>query len=119
PDLICAGHALGVDFGPADDIRHVLWTNGDCLRCAVGDLARDFATQLADLTLELADTRLARVAGDDLAQRPIRDRQLARAQTVLGQLARHERSEEHTSELQSRSDLVCRLLLEKKKQKKY
>src|SRR2546428_5234154 len=28
----------------------------------------------------------------------------------------HERSEEHTSELQSRSDLVCRLLLEKKKQ---
>src|SRR5438034_2506977 len=28
------------------------------------------------------------------------------------------RSEEHTSELQSHSDLVCRLLLEKKKQKK-
>src|SRR2546428_9482196 len=28
---------------------------------------------------------------------------------------RFERSEEHTSELQSRSDLVCRLLLEKKK----
>src|SRR5437868_12548394 len=27
----------------------------------------------------------------------------------------HERSEEHTSELQSRFDLVCRLLLEKKK----
>src|SRR2546421_5044357 len=30
---------------------------------------------------------------------------------------RHSRSEEHTSELQSRSDLVCRLLLEKKKKK--
>src|SRR5438034_5619335 len=30
-----------------------------------------------------------------------------------------ERSEEHTSELQSHSDLVCRLLLEKKKKKKY
>src|SRR5204863_6655262 len=29
-----------------------------------------------------------------------------------------ERSEEHTSELQSRRDLVCRLLLEKKKDKK-
>src|SRR5437870_11353747 len=28
------------------------------------------------------------------------------------------RSEEHTSELQSRGHLVCRLLLEKKKQKK-
>src|SRR2546428_4106008 len=30
---------------------------------------------------------------------------------------RQHRSEEHTSELQSRSDLVCRLLLEKKKKK--
>src|SRR2546421_6875624 len=30
---------------------------------------------------------------------------------------RAQRSEEHTSELQSRSDLVCRLLLEKKKKK--
>src|SRR3712207_8979231 len=29
------------------------------------------------------------------------------------------RSEEHTSELQSRQYLVCRLLLEKKKKKKY
>src|SRR2546428_1841954 len=31
--------------------------------------------------------------------------------------ARPWRSEEHTSELQSRSDLVCRLLLEKKKKR--
>src|SRR5690349_21877796 len=31
---------------------------------------------------------------------------------------RQRRSEEHTSELQSRRDLVCRLLLEKKKKKK-
>src|SRR5260221_7826756 len=31
---------------------------------------------------------------------------------------RKSRSEEHTSELQSHSDLVCRLLLEKKKKKK-
>src|SRR5438445_8356383 len=30
-----------------------------------------------------------------------------------------DRSEEHTSELQSRQYLVCRLLLEKKKKKKY
>src|SRR5438132_8506632 len=32
-------------------------------------------------------------------------------------LAAEMRSEEHTSELQSHSDIVCRLLLEKKKQK--
>src|SRR2546421_1792143 len=46
----------------------------------------------------------------------------ARHATVrrVGILAREvhaNRSEEHTSELQSRSDLVCRLLLEKKKKK--
>src|SRR5206468_7767669 len=32
-------------------------------------------------------------------------------------MTKKKRSEEHTSELQSRSDLVCRLLLEKKKKK--
>src|SRR2546430_17741748 len=35
-------------------------------------------------------------------------------ETILELLDRH-RSEEHTSELQSQSNLVCRLLLEKKK----
>src|SRR5688572_33120185 len=35
-----------------------------------------------------------------------------------GALADADRSEEHTSELQSQSNLVCRLLLEKKKKKK-
>src|SRR2546428_4007737 len=35
-------------------------------------------------------------------------------EVIVGDL----RSEEHTSELQSRSDLVCRLLLEKKKKQK-
>src|SRR5207302_2403353 len=35
-----------------------------------------------------------------------------------GSPERSTRSEEHTSELQSRENLVCRLLLEKKKKKK-
>src|SRR5216683_6481295 len=35
----------------------------------------------------------------------------------IGSRMLNPRSEEHTSELQSRSDLVCRLLLEKKKKK--
>src|SRR3712207_6924222 len=39
----------------------------------------------------------------------------ARSQYRLSPLARLLRSEEHTSELQSRQYLVCRLLLEKKK----
>src|SRR5260221_2790630 len=36
---------------------------------------------------------------------------------ICGGVIRRGRSEEHTSELQSHSDLVCRLLLEKKKDK--
>src|SRR2546421_7550730 len=42
-----------------------------------------------------------------------------RARGIPPRLRRFSRSEEHTSELQSRSDLVCRLLLEKKKQDTY
>src|SRR2546422_5621707 len=45
----------------------------------------------------------------------------ARSDVLLGRGGRHDRhrhrSEEHTSELQSRLHLVCRLLLEKKKKK--
>src|SRR5438067_5095844 len=39
-----------------------------------------------------------------------------RAQQLPHHALRSRRSEEHTSELQSRFDLVCRLLLEKKKE---
>src|SRR5207249_12223494 len=39
----------------------------------------------------------------------------SRLAPALSSSARRRRSEEHTSELQSRFDLVCRLLLEKKK----
>src|SRR5438034_7217390 len=42
---------------------------------------------------------------------------LASAASGLQGLENFARSEEHTSELQSHSDLVCRLLLEKKKKK--
>src|SRR2546427_9465026 len=37
---------------------------------------------------------------------------------IVSYSIRYSRSEEHTSELQSQSNLVCRLLLEKKKKKK-
>src|SRR5438034_5398149 len=49
-----------------------------------------------------------RQSGDRSAQR--HDRRIGEEQLEI-------RSEEHTSELQSHSDLVCRLLLEKKKKK--
>src|SRR2546430_10909675 len=41
--------------------------------------------------------------------------ELASDPEVLGDMVSELRSEEHTSELQSQSNLVCRLLLEKKK----
>src|SRR3989442_9564730 len=55
--------------------------------------------------------RSRRGVGADVA-RLRTDRVRVRHQSV------HARSEEHTSELQSRPHLVCRLLLEKKKKKK-
>src|SRR2546430_3247566 len=44
-----------------------------------------------------------------------------KAATILSRRlnSKHQRSEEHTSELQSQSNLVCRLLLEKKKNYKH
>src|SRR6266511_4421553 len=69
------------------------------------------------LTLEspeaAAAVKAARFAGDDLLLVPrSEDGHYARVGTVAHI---EERSEEHTSELQSRENLVCRLLLEKKK----
>src|SRR2546429_9828859 len=49
--------------------------------------------------------------GDDHVRRPVGPA----GQEPAGQLPVPHRSEEHTSELQSRLHLVCRLLLEKKK----
>src|SRR3989475_4363485 len=46
-----------------------------------------------------------------------RDLLLQRLHPALEAELRRGRSEEHTSELQSQSNLVCRLLLEKKKKK--
>src|SRR5438067_6341983 len=55
-----------------------------------------------------------RRVGDDFADIVLRVKATV---TAIGAVSgrRFRRSEEHTSELQSRFDLVCRLLLEKKK----
>src|SRR2546430_12692929 len=54
-----------------------------------------------------------RLAGEDLRMGALREL-AGETQTLPGS---YRRSEEHTSELQSQSNLVCRLLLEKKKKK--
>src|SRR5262245_63184153 len=62
--------------------------------------------------------RAANAANHDTGEKILlRDVTLPRNQTALKDLNDGLRSEEHTSELQSLRHLVCRLLLEKKKQK--
>src|SRR5438034_9401179 len=64
-------------------------------------------------------TTLFRSVDVDRQEHHIREGgELEQALQGRGQDVERKRSEEHTSELQSHSDLVCRLLLEKKKKKK-
>src|SRR3712207_8495664 len=65
----------------------------------------------------LGHQHLARVHSDRNVSDKLRDRipKAAAGFVARIQLSIHDRSEEHTSELQSRQYLVCRLLLEKKK----
>src|SRR5690606_29701972 len=77
---------------------------------------------------ERARTEWLRQLGVDQSQLAKTERRLFVVKSVEIQYRRpaklddeliiHTRSEEHTSELQSRENLVCRLLLEKKKKKK-
>src|SRR2546430_8156235 len=66
---------------------------------------RSFLTPLSDRS------RIAAVARQTL-------RSLVPSRANTARIYGATRSEEHTSELQSQSNLVCRLLLEKKKKKK-
>src|SRR2546430_5933024 len=70
-------------------------------------LFRSAAWQVA-FCLDCADGQLARARGTSNAFGALLDQ----VSDFVGHVAR---SEEHTSELQSQSNLVCRLLLEKKK----
>src|SRR2546427_5243048 len=59
-----------------------------------------------------------RVQSDDIdVARPVAERRECRAWSARRRFPG--RSEEHTSELQSQSNLVCRLLLEKKKKRQH
>src|SRR2546430_7918556 len=58
-----------------------------------------------------------RAAGAGTSQPLLGKEEFPRNPTALTTMCSRTRSEEHTSELQSQSNLVCRLLLEKKKKK--
>src|SRR2546426_9104286 len=72
-----------------------------------------------DLRLEIGDVLLGEGDGIGAGDEAARRRRLAgdrdQRPREFGRVAALPRSEEHTSELQSPCNLVCRLLLEKKK----
>src|SRR2546428_2110971 len=89
--------------------RSTLFPYTTLFRSRSGDLPRDGSAWNA---------RLDASRGIRLRRPQLRQLRPGRARDRAGRLGislDDERSEEHTSELQPRSDLVCRLLLEKKK----
>src|SRR5438034_4194775 len=82
--------ALPIYLRTPEQVVDVCGVDRDALDLPAGDLARDLAPELPDLTLQLADAGLAGVARDDLAQRGVRDRELLRRQTVLVHLSRNQ-----------------------------
>src|SRR3712207_7529085 len=82
-------------------------------RDAADEQARDDSRHVRRLELRVD-------AGEDRGQEPVarhreEDARLPQLEDQEHGCVRDDRSEEHTSELQSRQYLVCRLLLEKKK----
>src|SRR2546430_13266849 len=71
-------------------------------------LAAQAALAVARADLE----RINSIRPETVASREA-DLNAAKADEILAQETYHRRSEEHTSELQSQSNIVCRLLLEK------
>src|SRR3712207_7907181 len=96
--------------------RSTLFPYTTLFRSARGRPAAGIALELARFTGENGDRRIlktARTNSDGRTDEPL----LAGEELSSGvyELVFDVRSEEHTSELQSRQYLVCRLLLEKKK----
>src|SRR5438034_11130945 len=129
-DAVDAGFGLPLPSAPQRAVQLV--HGGELIPCGRGELqlcAEELALDVKDLELGGESTVVAK---RDHRERPAVRRHAAlalradvphlavRDQGVLDFAERlldrlQVRSEEHTSELQSHSDLVCRLLLEKKK----
>src|SRR5688572_31714359 len=94
--------SMGVS--PMSSLRDGTWARRPCYcsSCRVREVVPPADDPVAGDVDEGDGLRLARLEPDGRAG---------------GDVEPGERSEEHTSELQSQSNLVCRLLLEKKKQK--
>src|SRR5438105_8053731 len=92
--------------------KHLLNRRQFSARCAA------FGLSFPALSAMLAAQATAPVPGAGAASKPAARTVRLPDGTTVPALGQGCRSEEHTSELQSRVDLVCRLLLEKKKKKR-
>src|SRR5260370_32264279 len=87
------------------------------MRCFLFFFFNDTATTEI-YTLSLHDALpISSVIGSPVRRRPSKMRRSRPSSTPSASASALRRSEEHTSELQSHLNLVCRLLLEKKKKK--
>ena len=76
---------------PAEQLAHPRAGHGDlAAERALGDLARDLPADGADLALQVAHARLARVVGDDRLQAGVGERDLRALQPGALDLARDE-----------------------------
>src|SRR5690554_7368619 len=105
-----SGSAAALRRHPGDVLGRVLHIAGLAVHAV---LEVDLELRLAVVPLDhLVDPgRAVALGGLGVLGQVVADRQLGIGQAQVAGL----RSEEHTSELQSRPHLVCRLLLEKKK----
>src|SRR5260221_10135028 len=105
---------LALDRAPADQRRHGAAPKAEPAGADQGERAAAFAEHRRDMA---ADQPAEGEAGEveALAGREDAGDSVGGDGGETLRRMRPRRSEEHTSELQSHSDLVCRLLLEKKK----
>src|SRR5690606_40484897 len=87
-----------------------LFRSNEACGLIVGHAAENRAVRFEPTTNVAASSKIYTI--DGLEQLKIERAAEAEGLAVIGVM--HSRSEEHTSELQSRENLVCRLLLEKK-----
>src|SRR5437016_7007416 len=110
-------NAGGSDAGP-DPYDYLLTALGVCTSMTIGLYARRKNLPLQTIKVSL---RQSRIYAKDCEECETKEGMLDRIDVEIeltGPLSTEQhRSEEHTSELQSLTNLVCRLLLEKKKKK--
>src|SRR5690606_39378434 len=126
------GHAATIRVGPREEIKSIKTAvakakSGDTVRVIGGEYAEGNIVIRTSLTLvgeghPVIDGEKAHEPISILAPNVTIDGFTIKASghSSLRDIAGikiYDRSEEHTSELQSRENLVCRLLLEKKKKK--